>query len=255
MGRLANLAWNFIRRLTMKKKTIVVTGGSKRIGGHIVNYFANQGHQVVFQYLNSADTAKQLLTQYEQQSLQVAAIQADLSQISAAEKIIQFALDQFGTIDLLINNASVMREQPLMQLSAEEFDENFNVNLRAPILLTQAFAKHLPKGHVINFLDRSVNSHRIDQVSYLLSKKALAEFTQIAALSLAPHFRVNGIAPGRILPRINEEPTDLENILKKIPLRREGTFNDITDAIEALEQMTYVTGQILYLAGGKQIRE
>ena len=240
----------------MDKKTIVITGGAKRIGRHIVEYYAKQGCSIVFQYYESQAEAAALLAEGEKQGWKIRAIQGDMRDPAFPKKFIAFALAEFGELHLLINNASTFHQSPLEDLTLEEFDDNFNVNLRAPILLTQAFAKGCPQGHIINMIDRSITSHRIDQISYLLSKKALAEFTKMAARALAPIIRVNGIAPGRILPPVNHQKEKItESDASHIPLQRTGSLNDITDAIDALEKLSYVTGQIIFVSGGKELND
>lgn len=217
--------------------------------------YAKQGHRIVFQYFQSEDEAKQLLSDAQKNHWEIRGLQLDVRDTTFPETFIQFAIAEFGDIHLLINNASTFHTSPLEKLTLEEFDENMHVNLRAPVLLTQAFARHAKAGHIINMVDCMITSHRTDQISYLLSKKALAEFTKLAARALAPHIRVNAIAPGRMLTPVNvvSELRTPEQIANAIPLARMGNPNDITTAIDALEKLTYTTGEILFVSGGKEL--
>ena len=130
----------------------------------------------------------------------------------------------------------------------KEFDRDFAIHVKAPLILSRDFAAQCQQGQIINMLDTYIVGYENPRFSYLLSKKALAELTKIAAVELAPQIRVNAIAPGFILP-----PEGSHKGVEKIPLKKKGDVDKVTDAIEFLIRNPYITGQTIFVDGGKHL--
>jgi NAD(P)-dependent dehydrogenase (short-subunit alcohol dehydrogenase family) len=154
---------------------------------------------------------------------------------------------------VLVNSASAYTQAPIAQTTAAVFDQQFAVNLRAPFFLTQAFAQQVGRGHVVNIVDNKIAFNQFAYAAYLLAKKALVEFTRMAALEFAPHVAVNGVAPGVVLPAVTRSPAYIAWRVSGIPLRRQGDTDDVTRAILYLLGTRFVTGQVLLVDGGESL--
>ena len=133
------------------------------------------------------------------------------------------------------------------------FKAHWDINFKAPYILSCAFSRLVKKGQIINFIDANVAKHASRYADYLMTKKALYEFTQMAAVQWGPAIRVNGISPGMILPPVNNQPDDRQKRADKIPLKRIGDPRYVIEALEFLLKSDYVTGQILAVDGGEQL--
>ena len=154
---------------------------------------------------------------------------------------------------VLVNSASAYTQATIARTTAAIFDEQFNINLRAPFFLTQAFAEQVEQGHVINIIDNKIAFNQYEYAAYLLAKKTLVEFTRMAALEFAPRIAVNGVAPGVVLPAGTRSEEYIAWRIQGIPLRRQGSTEDITGAILYLLGSRFVTGQVLVVDGGESL--
>ncbi len=175
---------------------------------------------------------------------------ANLLREKETQKLIFQSFRDFPYLDLLINNASIFKKTDLLKTSPKLFDENFNLHVKAPFFLTQAFSKKCKNGDVINLLDAKIIQNKTQYFAYLLSKKTLLHLTQMAALELSPRIRVNAIAPGLILPPRGQGDAYLKKLAQKIPLRKIGNLKEVTQATLFLLENDYITGQCLFLDGG-----
>ncbi|GMT50100.1 MAG: short chain dehydrogenase [bacterium] len=235
------------------KGTALITGGAKRLGRAIALKLAGMGYHIALHYNNSLDEAKVLCSEIQALNMDCEIFQSNLLDENALMSLIPRVKERFHDLNLLINNASVFQRAQLLETDFDLFNNNFHLNFKAPFFLTKDFAKHCGEGHIVNMVDAKVAYNDISYSAYTLSKKALADFTMMAAKELAPAIRVNAVGPGYILP----PDTDSENYLTKrpeiIPLQRKGEPSEITDAIGFLVQNTYITGQILYVDGGEHL--
>ena len=222
-------------------RTAIVTGAGKRVGAHIAEGLVSDGWNVIA-HVHSAD---------DQVAEGATKVVADLADIRCAEAI--FAAAQ-GPVSLLVNNAARFAWDGFGEFSADEFEAHMAVNVRAPILLMEAFARAHPKGAdalVVNMLDSKLAAPNPDYLSYTLSKQALAGLTELAARSLAPQgIRVNGIAPALILRSSGQSEENFTAMHFKNPLGRGVDPNDIVDALRYLIGATRVTGQVLLVDSG-----
>lgn len=226
--------------MNLSGKRALVTGGAVRIGRAIVKALQTEGVEVVVHYCNSVDEARELSPYTVQANLEDPAEYATL-------------IERAGKLDILINNASIFTKDSLSTSSPEKTLREFQINLFAPLELTRAFVKQAGTGAVINLLDRRIQCHDTGCVPYSLTKKGLAELTKTAALEYAPHVRVNGVAPGPVLPPPGSSAGSARELAGNIPLDELPLPEQIADAVLFLLRAESVTGQIIYVDGGQHL--
>lgn len=227
--------------MNLNGKRVLVTGGAVRLGAAMVRALQAAGAEVVVHYRNS---------KVEAEALSPFIVQADLQDLDACAGLIE----QVGSLDILINNASVFTKDSLTESSPEKVLREFNINLFAPMELMRAFAAQAKSGGaVINLLDRRICCNDISCVPYSISKKGLAELTQLAALEYAPRIRVNAVAPGPILPPPGGSVESARERAGKIPLEKMPTPEQVTEAVLFLLQADSITGQVMYVDGGQHL--
>ena len=233
----------------------LVTGGAQRIGHAISLALAEAGVNVVIHYNTSEKQAQETVSEIQRSSVQAWKIQTNLAVTGEVEHLIAKAQDQAGTIDFLINNASIFPESFLDDLDAEDLYQVLKINTISPLVLSRNFVRKVDNGAIINFLDNRINRFDLNHVSYQLSKNMLFTLTKMMAIEYAPRIRVNGIAPGLILPPVdNSELFDGKH--KSITLlQRHGDLKDITDAVIFLLSHEFMTGEILYIEGGQNLKD
>lgn len=223
------------------KRTAIVTGAGKRVGWAIAEALLADGWRVVAHVRRESDVVPEGATK----------VAADLCESGAAQRIVAAAS---GAAKLLVNNAARFAPDTLGDFEGDELDAHMAVNLRAPILLTRAFAAVEGGGDrlVVNLLDAKLAAPNPDFLSYTLSKEALAGFTVLAARALAGEgIRVNGIAPALMLRSPGQDEANFEAMHKFNPLRRGVTPGDVVEALSFLVEAKSVTGQVLTLDGGQ----
>lgn len=243
--------------MNLSGKRILITGGGVRIGKAIATALSRAGAEVILHYRTSSDAAEN-----HAETLRVAGGRADtvcgdLSTEAGSLSVMEQAL-RHGPLDGLVNNAAVFNRTPLAQSDRAAFLREFGPNLFGPLELLRAFAAqpHLQShpGSAVNLLDRRIAAHDAGAVPYHLSKIALAEATRLAALEFAPRIRVNGVAPGAILP---PPEIDDSNYLVQhggnAPLSHRCTPEDIASAVLFFFTQPAVTGQILFIDAGQHL--
>ncbi|WP_158969578.1 pteridine reductase [Paraglaciecola sp. L3A3] len=241
----------------MNNKVTFITGSAKRIGAFTARYLHNLGSNIVVHCNHSrleAETLCKDLNLIRPKSARL--VQGDLSDLSVIERVGQQAIDAFGQIDVLINNASSFYPTPIGTITGEDWHSLVGSNMQGPLFLSQYCQPELAKnnGCIINMVDIHAAKPLKQHTLYCMAKSALVTMTQSLALELAPSIRVNGVAPGAILwPEQNMSDKDKNEILKHIPAQRLGQVEDIAHAISYLISATYVSGQILAVDGGRSI--
>ena len=238
---------------TTPKPVALVTGGAKRIGAAISAYLAKHNYHVIVHYHQSAQEARNLVSDIQREGGSAACLKANLNNSKETLNLIQKAFRQHKRLDLLINNASVFEPSLIIDNNIALLERHFNVNFKTPLILMSEYARSTKKGHIINILDTHITENKTKYTSYVLSKKALAEATKMAALEFAPKIRVNAIAPGLILPPEKKAATYLNRLAKDIPLKRKGDCSKITASIQFLLDNDFLTGQILFNDGGEHL--
>ncbi len=237
-------------------KRILITGAGARIGQAIAIKLAEHGFCPIIHYNRSAKAAKAAKAAIEQAGGQAELIQGDLSDTKCALDLIPALSKRGGPLCGLINNASMFEPDTLTDFTAEQWDQHFAINTKAPILLAQAFAAHLPKGetgHIINLLDQRLSKLNPTFFSYTLSKSALATATITMAQALAPHIQVNAIAPGPTMQNARQSDTDFADQKRASLLGNGSPPDEITRAVLFLLQASAITGQTLTVDGGQHL--
>lgn len=244
-----------VRRMetNLRGRVAIVTGGAQRIGRATVDALAAAGCGVIVHYRRSAKEAAEAVLCARAAGVPAHRVRADLSGEAGCRFLIDEAKRLAGRLDVLVNNAAVFDKTPLERISSAALDAEFRANLFAPILLTRFFAAATRRGHVINLLDRRIAGHDTSCPGYLLTKKGLAAFTEVAALALAPRIRVNAVAPGPILPPPGRSMAYLRDHAGRIPLRKGPTPADVASAVLALLQGRGTTGQVIFVDGGQHL--
>jgi len=235
-------------------KTALITGAAKRIGAATAQALAAAGATAVLHYRDSAAEAEALAQDIQKTGGAALTVQADFSNPASAEALFEEVRQLAGRIDFLINNASIFRAQEMNDVQPHDFYENININALAPFILARAFAKQGRPGAIINLLDTRIASYDNYHFAYHLSKRMLADITRAMALEFAPQVRVNAVAPGVVLPPEGEDTAYLERLSKTNPLQTHGSAEEVAQAICFLLQSPFITGQILYIDGGRHLK-
>ncbi len=240
----------------MTEKTILVTGGARRIGAVICHHLHAQGHALIIHHHHSVSAANQLADQLNSERTDSAfLLNADLTDLDA-NAFIQQAVSCTGNLDVLVNNASVFFPTRLDALTEKDWQQLVNTNVLAPLRLSQAAAAYLKtrRGTIVNITDIYASRPLKDHSVYNLTQAALESMTRNLARELAPEVRVNAVAPGAILWPENSDTETQQKLLQSIPLQRTGTPIDIARAVQFLiEAADYLTGQTITVDGGRQL--
>ena len=235
-------------------QTALVTGGAKRIGEAIVRTLAKHGAGVVIHFSTSGDEAQALADEIMSQGGQAWTLHGDLSDEAATADLISRAQDIAGPIAMLINSASIFPSSNLTSFSPEELAQCIQVNAMAPLQLARDFVKHKAARHIVNLLDCRIVDYDREHTAYHLSKRMLSTLTRDMAVEFAPAVQVNAVAPGLILPPVGQDESYLADLAHTNPLNRYGSAADVADATLFLLHSTFITGQILFVDGGRHMK-
>ena len=237
-------------------RAALVTGAGKRIGRAIALDLATHGFAVAVHYNGSAEAARDVVAEIVAKGGKAVALQADLGDEAAVERLIPAAVAALGPLGALINNASTFDYDSIASATRAGWDRHLEANLRAPFVLIQQFARQLPEtaeGAVVNLLDQRVWNLTPHFVTYTVSKAALWTLTQTLALALAPRIRVNGIGPGPTLPSTHQTEAQFARQCADMPLGHGTSPDEIVAAVWFLLQARAMTGQMVALDGGQHL--
>ena len=237
-------------------KAVLVTGAGQRIGRACALALAEAGFAVAVHYHASGTAAETVAATIRETGGKAVAIEADLIDENAVAALLPRAAEMLGPIGVLVNNASVFEGDTVTSATRDSWDRHLAVNLRAPFILMQEFARALPEdvgGLIVNLLDERVWNLTPYFVSYTLSKAGLWTLTQTMALALAPRIRVNGIGPGPTLPSPRQSHEQFLQQSRSMPLRRGTAPAEIAAALRFLLAAPAMTGQMLALDGGQHL--
>jgi 3-oxoacyl-[acyl-carrier protein] reductase len=242
----------------LENKVALITGGSRGIGKGIVEVFAAQGAHVAFTYNSSAEAANAMADELSQNGVKVKAYQSDAAQFDQAESLVAQVLADFESIDILINNAGITKDNLLMRISEEDFDRVIEVNLKSVFNMTKAVQRTMLKqrhGSIINMSSIVGVQGNAGQTNYAASKAGIIGFSKSVALELGSrNIRCNVIAPGFIETEMTQklDEATVQSWRDGIPLKRGGTPQDIANTCLYLasELSSYVTGQVIHVDGG-----
>ena len=244
--------------LPLKDRVAVVTGGSRGIGRAIALEFATRGAAIVVNYHKSPEAADEVVKQIVEAGGKAAAFQADVSDFKQAESLIKFAIETFGDLRILVNNAGITKDTLIMMMSEADWDAVINTNLKSTFNCSKAAVKHMLRkraGRILNIASVAGQMGNAGQVNYSASKGGQIAFTKSLAREVAArNITVNAIAPGFVDTEIlaGMSPDTLEAMLKLVPLARKAKPEEIAYAAAFLasDQAAYITGQVLGVDGG-----
>ncbi len=237
-------------------KTVLVTGGKARIGKDIATGLAKAGWSVAVHCHSDLAQANAVAGELEACGVAAMAVQADLADNTALAAIFPAITARLGPVTGLVNNASRFMWDDWQSATPEQFNAHMQVNLLAPLLLSQAFARQLPdgaSGAIVNLIDQRVWKLTPAYLSYTLSKAALWTLTQTLAQSLAPRIRVNAVGPGPILANIHQPSSVFEMEAASVPLGAIASPAAVTEAVLYLMDAKAVTGQMIAVDGGQHL--
>ena len=244
------------REKSIVNKVVVVTGGSRGIGAQIVKTLANENYKVILNYNNSKEQAEKIQQELLEQGKEIEIIKVDVSKKEEAEKLIQFAINKFNKIDILINNAGISQEGLFTDVTEEEWQKIINTNLNSVFYCNQQALKYMiqeQQGCIINISSIWGETGASCEVAYSTTKAAINGMTKALAKEVGPsNIRVNAIAPGIIDTDMNKNLTieERKQIKEQIPLNKIGKAIDIAKCVKWLVEDEYTTGQIISINGG-----
>lgn len=236
--------------------TALITGAGRRIGRALALEAARAGYDVAIHHRASADEAEETAADVRALGVRAALVRADLANEAETAGLITQASEALGPVTLLVNSASAFEDDRVGGLSRQTWDLHLETNLRAPLVLAEAFAAALPvdrAGLVVNIIDQRVWRPNPQFFSYSLSKAGLWWATQTLAQALAPRIRVNAIGPGPVLPSVHQAPGEFEAEAAGVLLQRRATPDEIAAALRYLIDATSVTGQMIAVDGGQHL--
>lgn len=235
------------------KKAVLITGGAKRLGHELALSLALDGWSIALHYHSSQDEA--LASQKDIRALgaKCEIFKADLMNVQETKNLIPQVVKCFPELCALINNASIFLRKSFQDVDEAEFDQEFGVHVKAPFFLLQSYQKAKLKGCIINILDTRVSQLGTEHFAYTLSKKSLRDLTTMAAYSLAPQVRVNGICPGPLLQPTTESKEYFATKQAATPLQSRGGPAHFISTVKYFLENEHVTGEFIHLDGGEHI--
>lgn len=242
----------------LENKTALVTGATRGIGKGIALAFAKQGANVAFTYVSSEEKAKALEIELESLGVKAKGYKSDAADFKAADELVTTVVTDFGTIDVLINNAGITRDTLLMRMSEQQWDEVMNANLKSVFNLTKAVQRPMlkaKKGSIINMSSVVGIKGNAGQSNYSASKAGIIGFTKSIALELGSrNIRSNAVAPGFIETEMTGALDEkvIQQWRDGIPLKRGGSAEDVANlcVFLASDMSSYITGQCINVCGG-----
>ena len=242
--------------MTNDQHIILITGAGARVGRALAVGLARDGHTIAVHYNRSDTGARETAALIEQEGGKAVLVQADLADETQVETLIPRAAEALGPVTALINNASVFERDDALTATRDSWDMHLNVNLRAPLVLTQTLARQRPDSKeavVINLIDQRVWALTPDFTSYTVSKAGLWTLTKTLAQALAPHIRVNAIAPGPTLKSSRQSEDIFQQQVDAVPLRRGPALDEFVGAAKFILETPSYTGQMIALDGGQHL--
>ena len=241
-----------------ERKTVFVTGASRGIGKEVALKYAENGYDVIINYVSDKTDVEALEKEFKEKGADTLILKADVSNPEEVQKIVDKAIEKFEKIDVLVNNAGITRDNLLMRMSEEEFDKVLEINLKGTFLVTKAVTKYMMKkrsGSIINLSSVVGVAGNAGQCNYSASKAGIIGFTKSIAKELASrNIRANAVAPGFIETDMTAILSDSvkESIHNQIPLKRMGSAKEVAELIYFLgsEKSSYITGQVINVDGG-----
>ncbi len=263
--------------MDIRNRVALVTGGAHRVGKAIALALADAGAHTVITYLSAADEAAHTTRDIEALGVQALAVRVDQRDPAQIAALFAAVRDRFGRLDILVNSAAIMERKPIFDITPDDWDRTLDTNLRGPFLMAQAAARLMleerpertvsdpehnegeskrkskdAQGCIVNIADLSALHPWPSYIAHTVSKAGLVALTK--ALALAPSIRVNAVAPGAVLKPQDWSDACWARLSERIPLGRPGTPDDVAQAVLYLVRSDFITGQLVVLDGGRELR-
>ena len=233
----------------------LVTGAAHRVGRALAVGLAADGYDIALHYHSSAAKVDEALDAITSAGGRATRFQSDLRVGDAPTRLVVDVMRSVGRLDVVVNSAAVMIRMPMGEITAGDWDKVLDLNLRAPFLIAQEAARHLPDGgSIVNIADLAAFETWPGYLPHGVSKAGIVYLTRALARVLAPRIRVNAIAPGTVLLPEHFDQNAAEHLTQTTPLKRDGTPEDVVQAMRYLLSATYVTGETIIVDGGRHVR-
>ncbi|MBI2455786.1 MAG: SDR family oxidoreductase [candidate division NC10 bacterium] len=242
--------------MEIEGKIALVTGSAKRVGRAIALALAERGAELVIHYRDSEREAQELLALLKRAGGKPVAVRGDVSVAADVDRIVETAMQAFGRIEILVNNASIFSRTPFENLTEEDWDRFLDVNLKGPFLLCRKIGGIMlrqGRGKIISLADIAAFKVWAEYIPYSVSKAGLIALTRGLAKALAPAVQVNAVAPGAVLLPEGTTPEERERAVRRVPLDRLGAPEDIARAVVYLIENDFITGEVLRVDGGQHL--
>jgi pteridine reductase len=241
--------------MDLSGRVVLVTGGAHRLGRAIALALGQSGANVVVHYHRSAEPAREVRRELVSLGVEAALVAGDLASVAEAEQVVDAAVERWGRLDLLVNNAGIWGNTPLGTVTQARWDELVDTNLRSAFFTSQRAAPALrsARGAIVNIADVGALRPWRNYTPYLVSKGGVVTLTQALAKDLAPDVRVNAVAPGPVLLPDDSTPEQIDRAARSVLLRRVGSADDVAQAVVYLARAEYVTGVVLPVDGGQRL--
>lgn len=242
--------------LDLTGKTALITGGAKRIGRTTAVALARAGVNVVVHYRSSVSEAEETVEEVRKLGAQAWTVQADFAVETQVETLIAKAVEIAGPLDILINNASAFPEVTFDKVARDDLLRAISIDAWTPFALGRQFAELPTAQHIVNMVDtRIASNYDWQHFAYNAAKYTLGLFTRMMAVKFAPEIQVNAVAPGLILPPEGKPASYLESLKDALPMKKIGDPEFVADAILFLLKSEFITGQTIFVDGGRHLRE
>lgn len=242
--------------MDIEGKVALVTGGAKRVGRSIALALAERGAELVLHYHGSDREAQEVLALLKRAGGKPVAVQGDVSVPADVDRIVETAMQAFGRIEILVNNAAIFYRTPFEELTEADWDRFLGVNLKGPFLLCRkigAIMLYQGQGKIINLADIAGQEVWAEYLPYSVSKAGVIALTAGLAKVLAPHVQVNAIAPGTVLLPGGTSSEERGRAVRRVPLGRLGSPEDIARAVVYLVENDFITGEVFRIDGGQHL--
>lgn len=245
----------------LKGRCALVTGSAKRLGKAVALELARAGADVIIHYNSSKDEAESVRDSALSLGVKATILSADFSVDGKAEALIEAAFEVAPNLNLLVNSASIFPSNSLGDVTLGDVNSNVLVNAWVPFVLSRSFAGRVRSGSIVNMLDSRITDFDHSHAAYHMSKHMLALLTRLSATEFAPTVAVNAVAPGLVLPPVGRDGAGstggakyMEGMASGLPLKKCGTPEDVAEAVLFLLASRFITGQIIYVDGGRHVR-
>ena len=243
--------------MNIEDKVALVTGGARRVGKAIGLALARSGARVLITYNTSAAEAAITVAEINRSGGQASAIQCDQRDLDAIDRLFDRLRLDTARLDILVNNAAIMERKPALEITPDDWSRVMDTNLRGPFFMAQRAAQWMLTtggGVIVNIADLSALHPWPSYLTHTISKSGVVAMTQTLALALAPSIRVNAIAPGAVLKPDEWSDERWVKMIAALPLRREGTPEDVAEAVLYCVRSDFMTGQTIVIDGGRSLK-